>query len=426
MNVVLATSAPGTSSSPRATTPLEGILLERYAGKRTRVSLTKLAKRVESLEYLGPFGSLESLESLESPSPSPSPSSTHQDPLEAIVAKLDLLDSLKFGLGYAVLQRYPVEFLHESAFELWSIMAAVLFTQGLSPESIGSLFKKHPCLFASAVRSPDNVKELFEWMREQGIVEKDALRVINRYPLVLQADVGECLEPRVAYLCEELSLPREQVIPSVVRHPELLSVESGWVQTRIAYYREHLCLDEEDLRALFRAQPSAFAVDVERYLVPMTKILRSYFDLDRSSRHVVKSGLLSRSVDTVLARIRAWTDLGLCDDDLRVALRRFPRLLCYPVTDAKYQEKLGFLRDELGVELSEAVRAFPAIVSYSLDNRIRPRVLAVRKLTGGRKTVTIQQMAMTEAAFLKVHGVDASAYAAFVRDEMRDVTRKAA
>ncbi len=380
---------------------LEAMLLERYAGTRSRAAVSKLANKVQPLEH-----SLSPLE------PSPSPK---EDPILAISAKLDLLDSLKFGLGYSVLQRYTAEFLDESAFELWSIMAAVLFTTGLSPEAIGTLFKKHPCLFASAVRSPDNVKELFEWMREQGILEKDALRVVNRFPLVLQTDVGGCLEPRVAYLCEELGMSRGEVIPSLVRHPELLSVESAWVLRRIVYYRDGLGLTGEDLRALFRAQPSAFAADVERYLVPMTETLRDYFDLERSAHLVVKSGLLSRSVDTVRARIGVWIDLGLGKDDLRVALRRFPRLLCYPVADAKYQEKLKFLRTEMAVNLPSAIRAFPAIVSYSLENRIRPRALAVKALGGGRKAVTVQQMAMTEAAFIKLHGLDTASYAAFVQ-----------
>ena len=394
---------------------LEALLLERYAGTKSRAAVAKLARRVQPLEHSQ--SSLErSQSSLERPQSSLSyTQSSLEDPMVAIAAKLDLLDSLKFGLGYSVLQRYPVEFLDESAFDLWSIMAAVLFTTGLSPEAIGMLFKKHPCLFASAVRSPDNVKELFEWMREQGILEKDALRVVNRFPLVLQTDVRGCLEPRVAYLCDELQMPREQAIPSLVRHPELLSVESAWVLKRIVYYRDELCLAEEDLRALFRAQPSAFAVDVERYLVPMTGILRDYFDVERSAHLVVKSGLLSRSIDTTRARIRVWTDLGLGKDDLRVALRRFPRLLCYPVADAKYQEKLQFLRNEIGVELPLAIRAFPAIVSYSLENRIRPRVLAVKALAAGRKAVMIQQMAMTEAAFIKLHGLDSAAYAAFVQ-----------
>ncbi len=115
------------------------------------------------------------------------------------------------------------------------------------------------------------------------------------------------------------------------------------------------------------------------------------------------------------ARIGVWIDLGLGKDDLRVALRRFPRLLCYPVADAKYQEKLKFLRTEMAVNLPSAIRAFPAIVSYSLENRIRPRALAVKALGGGRKAVTVQQMAMTEAAFIKLHGLDAASYAAFVQ-----------
>jgi len=409
--VVAVVAVGGTTS-----TSLEATLLERYHPKKTRAALTKLAKRVElGLEGGGGGGG--------GGEPSGAIITTPTAVLSGIEAKLDLLDSLKFGLGYTVLQRYPVEFLDESALELWSIMAAVLFTTGFSPESIGALFQKNPCLFASAVRSPENVKELFEWLREQGIVETDALRVVNRFPLILQADVRSCLEPRLAYLAGELEMPREEVAKSIVRHPELLSVESAWVQTRVSYYRQQLGLGAEDVRALFRRQPSAFAVDVERYLVPMTAIMREYFGNPPSSSSsslstaVVKSGLLSRSVDTVRARIRAWNELGMSKEDLRVALRRFPRLLCYPVDrDPKYTDKLAFLKAELGVDVPAAVRSFPAVVSYSLDRRIRPRILGIKKLTG--KAPALQQLAMTEAAFLKKHGVEPSAYAAFLNEKL--------
>ena len=423
----------GTRST--STSSLEATLLERYHPKKTRAALTKLAKRVElGLEGEGRGrgrgrggGGEPARQQGREEEPSGAIITTPTAVLPGIEAKLDLLDSLKFGLGYTVLQRYPVEFLDESALELWSIMAAVLFTTGFSPESIGALFQKHPCLFASAVQSPENVKELFEWLREQGIVEADALRVVNRFPLILQADVGSFLEPRLAYLAGELEMPREEVAKSIVRHPELLSVESAWVQTRVSYYRQQLGLGAEDVRALFRRQPSAFAVDVERYLVPMTAIMREYFGNTSSSSSsssssslstaVVKSGLLSRSVDTVRARIRAWNELGMSKEDLRVALRRFPRLLCYPVDrDPKYTDKLAFLKAELGVDVPAAVRSFPAVVSYSLDRRIRPRILGIKKLTG--KAPALQQLAMTEAAFLKKHGVEPTAYAAFVNDEL--------
>ena len=64
---------------------------------------------------------------------------------------------------------------------------------------------------APILRSPENVKNLFEWMREQGIVETDAVRVVNRFPLILQADVSSCLEPRVAFFVSEFGMPREHV-----------------------------------------------------------------------------------------------------------------------------------------------------------------------------------------------------------------------
>lgn len=163
-----------TGCSSASSSPLEGLLFDRYRGKKTRAALSKLAKRVEdhSLEVqrqqqrqpIVVDGGLEV---------------SGVSDLEAIDAKLDLLDSLKFGLGYSVLQRYPIEFLDESAFELWSILAAVLFTTGFSPESIGTLFKKHPCLFASAVRY---VLDPRTWRSKRGATRSPHL-VIARLPL---------------------------------------------------------------------------------------------------------------------------------------------------------------------------------------------------------------------------------------------------
>jgi hypothetical protein len=371
---------------------VEALLLSRYSTKKSRTSLMKLARRFPS----------------------------NEDGIQSIEEKLHLLDSIQFGLGYSVLQRYPTEFLDESAFELWSVMAAVLYTMGFSPVSIGVLFKKHPCLFASAVRCPDNVKLLFDWMRFNGLSEQDSLRIINRFPLVLQTSVDTCLEPRVSYLCEELNMPRDGVIRSIVRHPELLSVESSWIGQRIQYFRDGMGFSEDDMQLLFRAQPSAYAADVERYLVPMKAIMQEYFtfdeigDISGEKRSLfVKSGLLSRSVDTVLCRIQSWFELGLSQDEIRLALRRFPRLLCYPVMDKKYQDKLEFLRDEMGLSPKAAIPAFPAILSYSLENRIRPRVLAIKALKG--KVVTLQQMALTDQAFLKAYDTDSETYVATVR-----------
>eukprot|EP00889_Picochlorum_renovo_P001623 jgi/Picre1/28653/NNA_004053.t1 len=331
---------------------------------------------------------------------------------QAVEQKLDFLDSITPGLGWKVFFRYTEEFLNEDAFELWSIMSAILCMTGFEDDSMGVLFKRHACLFANAVRDPDNLKHLFEWLQQNGLRDDDVIRVINRFPLILQTPVHDVLEPRVEYLCDALALDREVVVKSgILRHPELLSVESSWIQERIDSYTL-LGLQLSDVQKLFTAQPSAFAVDIDRYLIPMTRVLKEELQVpdDLFVSILVKSGILSRSVSTIQSRIHRWSELGLDRIDVKIALKRFPRFLLYPIHEDKYTMKLDFLRIEMGLSIKHAIPMFPQYLSYSLENRIAPRVLAAKAITG--KVPRLSTLAMSEKAYLKANKLHNATYMA--------------
>ena len=332
--------------------------------------------------------------------------------VEEFESRLELLDSISHMLGWKVLCRYPEEFAHKDAYDLWCIMTALLFTTGFSPQAISVLLSKHPSLFAYAVRAPDLLKSLSEWLKNEiELGDADALRIINRFPLILQTSV-EVLEPRVQYLVSALDCSRKEVVRSIVRHPELLSVSSNWIQERIDFYRS-LGVERIEMRRLFKDQPSAFAVDVSRYLPSMVCLLREKLGCDDEliALLLVRSGILSRSVSTIDARSEAWMQLGLSPRDLRAALKRFPRLLLYPISEPKYRRKLDFLAHTMKLPLDSLV-SFPQYMSYSLEGRIIPRVMAVKELTG--KFPSLSSLAMTEAAYIKAYSLDENEYQTFV------------
>jgi hypothetical protein len=384
------------SSDDGILTPVDEMMtmIENRYPKKDRSSVQKTRERVERV--LGQDDSRERLQAFEK--------------------KLDLLDSLKFGLGYKVLHKYTEEFMDEDAYELWSIMSAILFMTGFHPESIGLLFQRHPCLFANSVRDPDNLKLLFDWMKQNGLQEKESLRIINRYPLILQTSVHKVLEPRLLYLCNALHVDREVVLQGIIRHPELLSVESLWIQKRIDYYF-YLGLSTQDVQKLFVAQPSAFAVNIEKYLIPMAALLQDV--VFENSNHdvfvsvLVKSGILSRSVSTIRGRIDAWLEVGLTMADVCLALKRFPRFLLYPISDSKYIRKIEFLEREMNLSVKASIPAFPQYLSYSLENRIAPRVLAIKAITGNVPRLTT--LAMGDKAFMNANKVNPVTYAAILK-----------
>jgi mTERF domain-containing protein len=341
------------------------------------------------------------------------PSAGGVDLARDVAPKAELLEALSPGLGWRVFARYPEEFIHPDAADLWRIMAAYLYTAGYTPARISALFRRHACLFARTVRDPGNLKALFDWLRDLGLDQAGVARLIDKHPLILQADVEGALKPRLAYL-QSLGLAPEAAVAVVRRHPSLLSVSSAALQERVDYLRG-LGLTRREVARLCAAQAPVLACSVADKLAPLVALLQEELGCQGEAlrRVLARSGLLSRAPDTVRARAAAWRALGLDGEALLGALRRFPRLLLYPIDEPKYRRKIAFLREELGVAPA-ALAAFPQFISYSLPRRIAPRVAAARALAG--VTPTLQALTRTDAAFCRAHGLAPERYAAFLEE----------
>lgn len=324
-----------------------------------------------------------------------------------------VLDQLSPGLGWKVFCRYPEEFAHPDALDLWRIMAAILYTTGFQPQAISSLFHRHPSLFARTVQDPGNLKALFEWFQHLGLDEGSVVRIINKHPLVLQTSVDGKLKPRLAYL-EELGVPRAAAVAAIRRVPEILGIESAVLQEKVDYLMEQ-GLSRGEVAKVVAGQPSVLCSRVDEKLDPVVRALRD--DLGCTGellrRMIATSGLLTRSPSTIRSRAQLWTELGLAPELLRAALRRFPRLLLYPIEDAKYLRKVEFLTEEVELPVT-ALAAFPQFVSYSLAKRLAPRCAAAKALRG--RPPTVSEFALKEEAFLQALALSSEEYEAFLKE----------
>lgn len=138
------------------------------------------------------------------------------------------------GLGWKVFSRYPEEFIHPDAPDLWRILAAFLYTSGFSPARIAALLTRHVSIFACTVRDPDNLRRLFGWLAELGLDQASVLRMVDRHPLLLQTSVEGVLRPRLEFM-RDLGLPLPRVLAAVRRQPELLGVDSSSLVQRADY-----------------------------------------------------------------------------------------------------------------------------------------------------------------------------------------------
>lgn len=299
-----------------------------------------------------------------------------------ILPKTQLLDALSPGLGWKVFSRYPEEFAHPDAEDYWKIIAALLYTTGFSPEEVSTLFRRHLCLFAHTVRDPFNVKLLFEWMRELGLVQPDVMKIVNKTPLILQIQVETILKPRLAYIQDRFGVNRHIAVSAIKRHPELLCIDSSVLQERIQFLQQSLeGIPHEEISKMFVAQPSLFMLKTTERLAPAISFLQNELGCEGPllRRVVTQSGLLTRSPETIMARVNSLKQFGIGLESLREMLRRFPRVLLYPVDEPKYQKKLQFLTEIAQCQPADLV-TFPQYLSYSLPERIAPRVAAVLAL----------------------------------------------
>ena len=100
------------------------------------------------------------------------------------------------------------------------------------------------------------------------------------------------------------------------------------------------------------------------------------------------------------------TRLDLDDLGLRKMVLAFPALLTYSVED-NMQPKLGFYEEELGLSLSEmraSIVSTPASLGYSLKTRYRPR-LKVCRTAGVDARLVLSYATQTDEKFCKRAGV---------------------
>ncbi|KAI3428244.1 hypothetical protein D9Q98_006624 [Chlorella vulgaris] len=313
-----------------------------------------------------------------------------------VLPKLELLEALSPGLGWKVLKACPEEFASPEALERWRLAAAYLHTIGIPPRQISALFARHRCLFKQAVAAPDNLRRLFQWLqRDLGLEAEEILKIVNRVPAVLHADVEGVLKPRMRFLLN-LGLSQERVVTALQRMPELLGVDSRLLASKAAYLEQAAGMSRAEVAVQLVGDPAALLCSLA-HLEEVVAWLSNEMGLQAGllRKVVARGGVAKYPVATLRERVAFWRGLGFSQAELTLMLDRMPRLLLYPMHAPKYQLKLAFMTEELRLPLSALV-SFPAYVSYSLPRRIAPRAAAAREL--GRD-FAIQLLSRTDEAF---------------------------
>lgn len=211
---------------------------------------------------------------------------------------------------------------------------------------------------------------------------EDPLDVVQRNPALRSEPLSSLRACHSLLLSAGLSPP--QISRLCSSHPLVLTQHQALVAPSIAFLRP--LLPPRALPLALSRSPSLLLSPVASQLHPALLLLRRLsVPLTLSS-----SLLLACHVElTLLPKVHFLRAL-FPPRDLRIILRRFPRLLTFSIPH-NLRPKLLFLQHHMRLDPRSEIRAFPQYFAYSLEHRIQRRH---RILTQAGLTLPLHRMLM--------------------------------
>jgi len=187
---------------------------------------------------------------------------------------------------------------------------------------------------------------------------------------------------------DTVGMDRDQLRKMIVSRPQLLSYKLSNVQSTTSFFREELGLSPKEYTSLLQAYPSVLMYSVDKRLRPTVDFLQNECgggkDNWQSWKHVVCvcPAVFSHSLEkTLLPKVGFLCDegpertLNLKRSELSQVVGKFPPTLW--LSEENLQSKLDFLSESLGLEPSELraiVVSYPQVLGLSLENNLRVKI----------------------------------------------------
>ncbi|MCO5559134.1 hypothetical protein L7F22_012726 [Adiantum nelumboides] len=247
-----------------------------------------------------------------------------------------------------------------------------LLSLGLDESILQKIVRRRKACFYVKI---NKVKERLGYLMSLGIKIEDIGKVITRHPQVLEYTVDRMMKPRVQYL-QSLGVPETRLGRVLTVSPSLLRCSlAGTLKKRVRFLLEEVGVTEGDVPKIVLLSPQILTQSITDSLRPRINFLLKKVGLsqERVAKMVKKHPqLLHYSITNgIQPRIDFLRSIGLSDHDVAVVLSRSSQVLSLSV-EKSLKPKCDYLSKELKCGLSTIV-SFPAYLSLSLEQRIRPR-----------------------------------------------------
>jgi hypothetical protein len=245
----------------------------------------------------------------------------------------------------------------------------------------------------------ENLEPTLVWLQERLLLDDAGVAKLVKKEASFLGFSLETLEERMAWLQTRLVLDDKCLSKLVQRFPPVLgcSVDDN-LEPKLAWLQDRLSLDDTSLSKLVQAKPQVLGYSLEENLEPKLKWLQDRFGLDNKSLQklvLTTPPVFGYSIEDNLEPKLAWLEerLSLNDKSLCFLIQSQPSLLGLDI-DNNLEPTIKFYEDCVGSNAAiQLIAKDPRILTSSLKNRLKPRLLECQEAGIPVDTGTIQRIA---------------------------------
>jgi mTERF domain-containing protein, mitochondrial len=209
----------------------------------------------------------------------------------------------------------------------------------LSPSDLRCIIMKHPKLLLYNIE-----RNLYPKLNILNMTMAQTHKVLLSFPRYCDYSLDRTIAPVIKYLVDDLGFTADEVRAMMARYPRIISYTSA-LKSQVGFFRFEMGLSATTVKMFLRRSPS----------------------------------LVGLATDTIRAKLRYFSErLNLTNDDVKAMIGTMPQLLLLDV-DNNVEHKIEYLSTELGVNVGRVVQKLPAVLAYSLERRITPRVKVIQR-----------------------------------------------
>ncbi|CAK9264175.1 unnamed protein product [Sphagnum jensenii] len=256
---------------------------------------------------------------------------------------------------------------------------AYLESLGVLKENIGQILVKFTGIFGHSIEESMTPKVKF--LESFGVERKNIGKILTQFPAILGYSIEENLAPKLKYL-ESIGMERGSLGRVITRSPSILglSVEKN-MKPKVAFFEKN-GVKGRDLAKLFSMQPSVLGRAIDGSLSTKLKFLTS---LGIEPRSIIMARALTacaaQSLNSLESKYQNLVTIGLSHEAVRKIVTQQPTVL--HLSEEHLVEKINYLIQDVGFSMEEVAKC-PPLLSYSLEQRIKPRHRVISWLKSNR------------------------------------------